>query len=66
MKLLKQKSSTRVREKDNKPFTDLYVGWVYQGCPYVVRVRPQFVKDYDKLMAVASEVPAGELLEKYL
>lgn len=65
MKLLKQ-TSTRLRTKDNKPFVDLFLGWVYQGVAYCVRVNPQFYRDYDKLMAVATEVPQGELPEKYL
>lgn len=65
MKILMQKSQ-RLREKDNKPFTDFYVGWVYEGKAYLVRVFPAFGKDFDKLCAVSVEVPVGELPEKYL
>lgn len=65
MKLVKQESE-RVRSKDNRPFMDLYLTWTYEGKNYVVRVRPQFYCDYDKLCAVASTVPVGELIEKYI
>lgn len=65
MKLFKQVSA-RKREKDNQPYTDLYLGWVYEGVAYCVRVRPQFSRDYDKLIASATEVPQGELPQKYL
>lgn len=66
MKLLKQKSLDRIREKDNRPWIDLYLGWTYKGQPYLVRIRPQFGSEYSELVAVAEEVPSGELLEKYL
>lgn len=65
MKLLKQ-NSERVRTKDNKPFTDFYLCWTFEGKNYCVRIRPHFYSDMDKLFAVASTVPDGELIEKYM
>lgn len=64
MVLLKQPSKN-VDEK-GRPYTDLYLGWVYEGRPYVVRVHHVFACDFDKLLAVAQLVPQGEMLEKYL
>lgn len=64
-RLFKQKS-TRVRNTDNRPFVDFYIGWVYEGRPYVVRVRPQFNNEYELLLASAEDVPNGEPIEKYL
>lgn len=65
MKLLKQVSE-RVRSMDNKPYLDFYLCWVYDNKPYAIRVRPHFNCDYDKLCALATEVPKGELIEKYI
>ena len=65
MKLLKQ-TSKRLRERDNKPFMDYYLTWVFEGKTYAVRIRPQFVRDYDKLYALSDTVPEGELLDKYI
>lgn len=66
MKLMMQVSADRVREKDGVHFTDFYLVWSYEGHTYSVRIRPQFPRDYNKLFALADEIPAGELLEKYL
>lgn len=65
MKLFKQHSK-RLNPKVNAPYVDLYLGWVYQGHNFVVRVCPTFNHDYDKLIATAQEVPPGELIEKYM
>ena len=66
VKVFKQKSSTRFREKDNRPFVDFYISWTYNSQPYAIKIKPQFASDYDKLFAMAEEVPAGELIDKYL
>lgn len=53
LKLIKQESPNRLRDKDKKPYIDFYLTWDYQGQEYQVRVKPQFVRDYDKLFAIA-------------
>lgn len=60
-KLLKQKV---VREGNE--YVDLYAVWSYEGKTYAVRVRPVFGRDNDKLMAIAQDIPTGELPAKYL
>lgn len=65
MKLLRQESE-RKRSKDDKPFTDFYLCWVYNDKSYAVRIRPHFYSDLDKLIALSELVPAGELVEKYI
>lgn len=49
-----------------KDYHDYYLAWVYEGKTYLVRVRPVFGKDNDKLHATAQYVPLGEMLEKYV
>lgn len=65
MKVFKQKSE-RVRSKDNKQFLDFYLAWSYNGKVYSVRINPQFPRDYDKLGAIAQEIPTNEPIEKYM
>lgn len=60
-KLLKQDV-----ERNGNKYVDLFACWNYQGKAYAVRVRPVFGRDNDKLMAIAEDVPAGELVEKYI
>lgn len=62
MTLLKTKATREGYEK----YTDLYLAWEYQGKKYLVRVRPVFGCDNDKLLASAVLVPEGEQLEKYM
>lgn len=62
MVLLKAKA-TRQGYED---YTDLFLGWVYEGKRYIVRVRPVFGCDNDKLIAAATQVEPGEPMEKYL
>lgn len=52
--------------RDGSRYVDLNLCWQYQGKTYVVRVRPCFGKDNDKLIAIAEPLPSGELPEKYL
>ena len=47
-------------------YVDLYASWEYQNKLYCVRVRPVFGRDNDKLMAIACEVPTGEVVQKYI
>lgn len=64
MKLFKQESD-RLNDK-GKPFDDLFLGWVYDGKTYVVKVQPRFACDYSLLFSVAEELPKGEIVAKYL
>lgn len=61
MKLFK----TRI-EREGQRYVDLNLCWQYEGKYYKVRVRPCFGKDNDKLIAIATDLPEGELPEKYL
>lgn len=61
VKLFKQAVS-----RNGADYTDLYATWTYQGKVYLVRVRPVFGRDNDKLMAIAEEVPTGEVVQKYI
>lgn len=42
--------------KDGKEYVDLYLKWTYDEKEYLVRVRPVFACDYDKLMASAKDM----------
>lgn len=57
--------STRL-DNNNRPFTDLYLGWVHDSKVYLVRVRPHWFVNLPLLLAQAVEVPQGEELEKYV
>lgn len=61
MKVLKQNV-----ERDGKKYVDLYGAWTYENKTYCVRIRPVFGKDNDKLMSIATPVPQGEQVEKYI
>ena len=61
MKLIKQKV-----ERNGEQYNDLNLVWQYKNKVYVVRVRPCFGRDNDKLMAIAQPVPSDEPIEKYL
>lgn len=63
MTLLRQVSD-RLDNK-GKPYLDYYLVLEYGGKNYLVRVRPQFARDYSLLFNNAIDVPKGECLEKY-
>ena len=42
--------------KNDKEYIDLYLKWTYEGKEYLVRVRPVFACDYDKLIATSNEL----------
>lgn len=44
---------TKVVRNDTE-YTDLFLSWEYEGKTYLVRVRPVFSRDYDKLIATAT------------
>ena len=52
--------------RDGEKYVDLNLCWQYNGKTYLVRVRPVFGRDNDKLIAIAQNLTEGEMLEKYL
>lgn len=61
LKLVKQKTI-----RNNIEYVNFYLTWTYNNKAYAVRVSPSFVRDYDKLYAVAEELEKGEDVRKYI
>lgn len=53
-------------DNSGRPWIDYYLGYVYEGHVYLVRVKPQFARDYVLMFANAVNVPSGEKLENYV
>lgn len=57
---------TLFKIKKRNDYTDFYLGWVFDGKKYFVRVKPVFAHDLDKFYANSVDVPNGDDLNKYL
>lgn len=55
-------TKTRLVREGNK-YVDLCLVWTYNGKTYSVRVQPCFKNDFDKLIAIAKDVPVSAISE---
>lgn len=51
---------------DNHYYIDIYVAWSFNNKTYYVRLKPVFGRDFNKLVAIAQEIPVGEPVCKYI